>query len=201
MSAMRLLFPGWALRAIWESGLIVLGVVLGFAVSEWRSERQARADAAAAVERVVEELRANRHMIARVQPYHAAVGERLAELAASGGDARPLIDQAIDAMPSGVGDLFLARAAWETAVAQGDLQQAPVPRTYEIARIYRLSELGVEQTWNAILTQLAAPEAYEPSPSPGQLRRMAASFQELASQEQFLIGEIDAILAALEADA
>ena len=65
---------------------IVVAIVLGFGVTSWSESRRDRGRAEAALERIHQELEANRQGLARAAPYYAEISERLDSMVRADGD-------------------------------------------------------------------------------------------------------------------
>lgn len=74
----------WLGKAVFEGVLIVLGVVLGFLVAEWRENRETEAAGRAALARIVLEIEANKQTVEGILPYHRKVADGLSGLLKAG---------------------------------------------------------------------------------------------------------------------
>lgn len=187
----------WLSKALFEGGLIVLAVVLGFWVNEWREGRQREADGQVAIERVVLELSNNRDTLARVLPYHEEVAERLRTMRASPPDAA-LVETFFSVAGQGFGDLRLSDEAWGTAVTRDSLAMSDFSDVQAIASVYNLAENGPLSSWNLLITFMTETSAFEPDENGVALTRFSFAYDELVSQEKYLLEEYNNILKQLE---
>lgn len=132
------------LAALLEAGFVVLGVVLAFAVNEWRQAREDRDRAEAALASVVEELRSNRQAVAEAREYHVGLLNRLQALRGEGEE--PTIAD----FPKG----FIApatpfRTAWESAADTGALADLPYDTVLRLSRLYAEQDRYAHQAQTA----------------------------------------------------
>lgn len=187
----------WLGKALFEGGLIVLAVVLGFWVNEWREGRQREADGRVAMERVVIELNNNRDTLARVLPYHEDVAEKLHTMRENPPDAA-LMETFFSVADRGFGDLRLNDEAWRTAVNRDSLAMSDFSDVQAIASVYNLAENGPLSSWNLLITVITEKSAFEPDENGVALTRFSFAYDELVSQEKYLLEEYNNILKRLE---
>ena len=190
----------WLGRAFFESTLIVLGVVLGFWVNEWRENRQREADGRAAIERVAIELRNNREAVARVLPYHERVAEALRVLRSDPPSDASLIETFFSVADSGFGDLRLNDEVWRTALSRDSFARADFSDVQAITSVYNLADNGARNSWSLLVSFMTETSAFSSDQSGVALMRFSFAYDELVSQERYLIQEYDAVLKLLEAD-
>ncbi|MEO1013969.1 MAG: hypothetical protein AAFX08_02160 [Pseudomonadota bacterium] len=195
---------GWVGRAVFESGLIVIGVVLGFIVNEWREGRAAAAEAARSLDRIVAEIELNRSRIKRILPYHQRVAAELADfdystLANEEGVQTILVEALFgDIATEGVGDLILQDEAWRTALEQDALAAADFSTLTRIASLYELTLSGPNASWRAIIDQIDEQASFTPAETVPALKRMTLKYQNLVAQEKYVLEEIDRALAEVQ---
>tara|TARA_R110002124_G_C8787779_1_gene501325 strand:- start:116 stop:751 length:636 start_codon:yes stop_codon:yes gene_type:complete len=198
--------PSWFSRAVVEAALIVFAVVLGFIVNEWREDVADRRAAEIAMGRVVAEMESNIARLDAVAGYHEAVVERiqvrLAEIEAAPMTGRSaLFDELPQIMPRGINAPGLTRFAWEHAQQHGHLDVLPYENVSEVARVYTLQESGVEATWRQIVDLVfSGPQVMREEEIAPSLRFTLIGFQELASQERFLIDQYRTVVDERRAD-
>ncbi len=106
--------------------LIVLSVLVGLAISEWRQGRADRALAAAALENCRLELRDNLARLEAVLPIHREVQTELRAVLAQGDEIPSLMALMREIMPQGGMQLpALKEVAWETAISTGAIRHRP----------------------------------------------------------------------------
>lgn len=179
---------GTSSRLLLESALIVLSVLIGFALSEWRAGQADRERAAAALENFRREINVNLAELERVHPTHVRFVERLAGAIESGtGEWETGFDAFVALMPEGAFDTrTLREAAWETAVSTGALRLLD----YEVATL--LSDTYLVQAKLALTLQLMADRFsdesnFDPQRRNAMVRVHHRVMDDLASQEKYLI--------------
>jgi hypothetical protein len=206
MSTTAFRLPSWFSRAVVEAALIVFAVVLGFIVNEWREDVADRHAAAFAMGRVVAEMESNIGRLEAVADYHEAVVERievrLAEIEAAPMTGRSvLFDELPLIMPRGINAPGLTSFAWEHAQQHGHLDVLPYETVSETARVYTLQESGVEATWRQIVDLVfSGPQVMREEDITPSLRFTQIGFQELASQERFLVDQYRTVIDDLRED-
>lgn len=117
--------------AIFQGLLVVLGVVLGFIITEWQSEQSQRREADLALAGIMEELAANRAAIAAASAYH---GEHIAFIDKALTGKTPLD---LRAFPRGfVAPAQTSTAAWTSASEIGALAHLPFDKVLSLSRVY-----------------------------------------------------------------
>ncbi|WP_262693369.1 hypothetical protein [Kordiimonas aquimaris] len=184
----------WLRHAVFESLLILIGIVLGFWVNEWREDLQKKTQGQAALARIVEELEDNRLSVQQILPYHKQVLQKLVALEENIPDA-PMIETFLGTVASqGVGDLFVQDEAWKTASARDSLVAVDFSLVQQIASVYNLADTGPKSTWNNTIALFSEKEAFEPAAAPYMQKRFLFNYTNLVSQEQYLIQRYDAVL-------
>lgn len=141
--------------AIFQGLLVVLGVVLGFLITEWQSGQARRADARHALVGILEEVAANREAIAAASAYHAG---KAALLDAAAG-ARP----DLGAFDRGfVAPAQVSAAAWSTAGETGALANLPFDQVLALSRVYSQQAAYTQQ--QATVAAVIYPELFERGP-------------------------------------
>jgi len=124
--------PVWLPKALFESALIVLSVLLALGVDEWRDDRARQRRVAEALAGVRAELRENHKLVQEAGAYHSALADTFAALAARG-IARPdpgVFRQGLLAPAS------VLRNAWESAEAAGTTNEMPYATVLQLSRVY-----------------------------------------------------------------
>lgn len=149
--------PAWAPKAIFECVLIVFSVVLALGLSNWAEDRRMAARVDDARGYFIEELRANRAMLAN--PSFLAHHERLRDLfgQAAGGEGPVTADRAMPAFralfETGIHVAPLRDAVWRSAGSSDLLSEMPLTDVFLLSDIYaeqerlaRMSETFVGST-------------------------------------------------------
>jgi hypothetical protein len=153
-------------HAVFEVALIVLSVVLGLAVNNWREAAQLRGRVEDMRGEFAQEIRANRDELASegVAPLHrklAAAWTRLATIAAP----RPADRDAAWSVASTGMHPFRPRDAVWTAFAHGELMEHMPPReVLQLAEIYRAQE-GLRELNSSLYAAVMVPTSESETPS------------------------------------
>lgn len=184
----------WVGRTLFESSLIVVGIILGFIVNEWREDIQLEQKADLAMDRILQELELNREAVANVLPYHEQIATDLRALLADP-PQKPLMDTFLqDVATEGVGDLLLLDTAWQTANSRDSLAPFNFSAVQQLADTYDLAETGPQTSWTMIITFFADKEMYAPDQGGILLRRMSFAYDTLVMQEKALLQRYDWVL-------
>ena len=152
----------WVGRTLFESALIVVGIILGFIVNEWREDIQLEQKADLAMDRILQELELNREAVANVLPYHEQIANDLRALLVDP-PQKPLMDTFLqDVATEGVGDLVLLDTAWQTANSRDSLAPFDFSAVQQLADTYDLAKTGPQTSWTMIITFFADKEMYAP---------------------------------------
>ncbi len=190
----------WIGRTIFESGLIIVGIVLGFLVNEWREDLERAQQRDLALDRIIQELQLNREAVARVLPYHEKVAKKLRALL-DNPPSKPFIDTFLqDVATAGVGDLVLQDTAWKTASARDSLATLDFGTVQQLSDVYDLAESGPLFAQLKIFEAFAEPQMYAPDQNGYLLKRAVFSFETIAMQERFLLQRYDEVLGLLLSD-
>lgn len=179
--------PGWVGRAVFESLLIVVGIFVGFLVTEWREDLQVKKQGQAALARIIQEITTNRDAVARILPYHEKLAADLRTLL-DNPPTKPLIDTFLQGVAQqGVGDLLLLDTAWRTAAARDSLATLDFLSVQRIADAYDLAKTGPQASWNMIVGFFTDTGMYAPDENGYLLRRLSFAYDTLAMQEKALL--------------
>lgn len=192
---------GWVGRTLFESALIVIGIILGFIANEWREDLQLRSKADDALDRIIQELELNREAVARILPYHERVASELRALLAAP-PQKPFVNTFLeDVATQGIGDLVLLDTAWQTASSRDSLSPFDFYAVQQLADIYGMAEGGANFTQLKIIEFFADAGMYAPDSDGVYLQRQVFAYETLVLQERALLERYDYILATLkEAD-
>jgi type II secretory pathway pseudopilin PulG len=138
----RVKWPSWLPRVLFESALIVFSVLLALALDEWRDERATAARAREAVAAITAELEANRKVAERARDYHRGIHAKLNELVAKKQLPGPEIYMAGMFNPA-----RLLETAWTAARDAGAIDAMPYPVVLKLSRVYE---------WQAVYKNLGS---------------------------------------------
>ena len=133
---------GWMLRALFEAGLILFGLLGAFALNQWQDAR-VRADRSdAMLDAIRTELEANLELQGKAAEYNSRLVTELKSLRDSGRDFVPaeLYQGGLLRRPQ------LTAAAWTAAQEGAVLDEIPVERLLVLARVYESQRYYLDAT-------------------------------------------------------
>lgn len=181
--------------ALFQGALVVLGVILGFLVTEWQADAGRRADARHALVSILEEIAANRDSIAAAHAYH---DDKIAVLDAAAKASAPPDIRAFDR--GFVAPAQVSNAAWTAASEAGALANLPFDQVLALGRVYGQQAAYTQQ--QATVASVIYGELFERGPAgimqhAGGLRSIIATF---LYREQQLEAAYDKALAGIKPD-
>ena len=189
----------WRARAplLIESALVVLSVLLGLALGEWRGHARERELARMALRTFRQEIADNLATLQRVQPKHAAFAARLAT-AASRADTGDAFTGFVAAMPPGGLDAKPLRAvAWETAQSTGALRLLDYDTAALLSETYLVQRSALQPTLERLADRMMMPANFTPAERRAVLRTHQMVLVELSGQESYLMELYQRVLATL----
>ena len=133
----------WMFRAVFESVLIIVSIVVALGVNEWRDRRELEAHAREARVAFGREITANRGILLAEKsglPDHRRLWERYRELGQkpvlTAADLQPVYDE----FPQGVNMLRLRDAVWRSLSGSDVLRRLDQRDLFLLAEIYRQQE-------------------------------------------------------------
>jgi len=121
-------------KALLEVALVAIGVFLGMAADQWRSDRQHRAQARDALQRFRVEVQANQAAVDKVQDLHANLRTAIA------GYLDPKTREKTNLQMNGFQPVVFEHTAWDLALATQSLADLDPTLAFELARVYGLQE-------------------------------------------------------------
>jgi hypothetical protein len=177
-----------AARFWFESVLIILSVLVGFALNGWRERRAERARAEAVLANFRQELAQNLATLERRQPKHVAMAERLERAAQQERPGQTAFDSFRELMPEGGLDTGpLLDAAWETALSTGALRLLDYEQAALLSETYLVQRMAIGQTVQRLADRHLMPQNFEPALRRPMLQTHSMLFIELSGQESYLI--------------
>lgn len=188
----------WGAKLAAEGLLIVLSVVLGLALNEWRQKQAERELAHRVLENFRREITQNLQILEKVQPGHAELARRLAAAAARPRPEPNAFAVIVAEMPrGGLGGEPLHEAAWETASTTGALRLLDYETASKISEVYVVQRFFMEGTTQRTIGSLLAPENFDPGAKQVMLQAQHMALNEFSTQEAYLIGVYRRTLQAL----
>lgn len=144
----------WLPRALVESLLIVMSILLALALDEWREERERQERVERSLGNFFNELSQNASRIDSVRAYHRGVLQLLQDRAAT--------DQ-VDAVEfrnimSTLQPVVLTSSAWDTAVATGVLSHMDFELVSALTLTYN-TQLRFDENYRTMVRTLLAPQS------------------------------------------
>lgn len=184
--------PPWLPRALFESALIVVSVLVALAVDEWSENRSRAERAELALAGIRAELEENRRAVEAVRARHLALVDSLTAYAEGTPPERIYM-----------GGIFNPASplstAWESARETGALADIPYPLVLELSRVYdqqgryrALAEALVQDIMGDVRRE--GPEAVLRDGAP----QFIALDGDFANRESFLIERYVRALAAID---
>jgi hypothetical protein len=131
---------GMFARAIIEMFMVAIGVFLGLAAEQWRSDRQHREQAHASLQRFKTEIEANKAAVEAVADYHAKAREAIRLY------LDPKTRDTSRVQLTGIQPVNYQHTAWDLAIATQSLADLDPHIAYELARIYGHQSLVIGLT-------------------------------------------------------
>jgi hypothetical protein len=130
----------WLWKMLLEVVLISIAVFLGMAADQWRTDRQHRADARAALQRFRNEIAINQAAVLRVRDYHARMRQLIIRY------LDPKTRAASNLQIEGIQPVQFEQTAWQLAIATQSLADIDPAVAYELERIYNLQGMYIGLT-------------------------------------------------------
>ena len=172
-------------KAVFESALIVVSVVLGFIISEWGTHAKERELAANVRRSVALEVAENLKTIEPQMARHYAAATALDRVPPQPGKialkvlSENLAGGSIAALP-------MKRAAWDAAVSSGALRLLDRDLVERYSHIYVTQEQIYDDDIRWLKTTLYRPENFDPSQQTVAVATLAGVLSELAGNENLL---------------
>lgn len=176
-------------KLLFESGLIVLSILLAFLMNEWREDRRNDQAVVAALADFRTEIQNNLRAVEAALPYHQQV---LDSLDVTPADSQRVgrsnaFDLLMEVAPQGVQAPYLRSSAWETALARGALAHMDYETTSVLAGTYQDQQNSVGSTWPRLMNIIFDPSFFDSTQNRELLLAVRLSFWELEAQERTLI--------------
>lgn len=112
--------PKWLPQALFESSIILFGIILAFALEEWKDEKKTENLIAHSITNFENEIKQNNSRIKDVMIFHKGIQRHLQKQSSKGKfNSIVKFRSIMDSMKP----IALSNSAWETAVATGALAQ------------------------------------------------------------------------------
>jgi hypothetical protein len=150
----------WLPRALFESGLIVLSILLALAVNEWRDDRTRAASIAEARRLFANELAGNRALLLSdaILPHHKRLQAEYAKLVEANSTSQGPVFE------TGVHPALLRDAAWHSFAIGGTLANFAPAEVVLLSDIYRGQD-NLEKLNTNFITVMWEPRGDRETPS------------------------------------
>ena len=143
--------------AMFQGALVVLGVLLGFLITEWQADNSRRAEADLALASIIEEIASNRDAVIAARTYH---GEHIDMIQKAMAAKTPLD---VRSFPRGfIAPAQTSTAAWTSASETGALSHLPFDKVLSLSRIY--SQQAAYQQQQATVSTVLYTKLFESGP-------------------------------------
>ena len=143
----------WLPRALVESALIVMSILLALALDEWQEDQEIEELIERSIVNFANELQQNKNRVEDVTVYHQGVYQVLERWNDAPQDASIFeFRNIMDAMQP----VVLTSSAWQTAVATGALGRMDYELARALAQTYN-TQFRFDERYNAMLQNLLTP--------------------------------------------
>lgn len=187
-------------KLLFESFLIIFSILFALFINEWRKSQELESQRKKALEMIIGELEHNRDGLERVIAYHQQSAVRLDSAASFTPLDESLFFIANRLLERGILPAELQTTAWNTAQLSGSVSLFDEQLIYALAGVYELQAKGVENTLKEIAAFYLNIDNLEATLTKQRLTMLSLYFQELASQEVFLLQRMEGAIKALQAE-
>lgn len=177
------------IKIVFESSLIIFSVLLALFLNEYRGQLKAEEERVRALQMIEVELSTNQKILNKWAPNH----EKLINIFDNAieqlehtpleTDPRGFI---LGLMPNGLIQDLISHSAWESLQHVNSNISLDIETTFLIAKVYKLQQLGVEQTLNRFVEVFNSRESMRAENLKETLYLLKSTLQELHAQEKDL---------------
>ena len=146
----------WLPRALVESVLIVVSILLALALDEWREDQEIQELIDRSIINFVNEVTQNRSRIVDVRAYHEGVQQILKQRSADGGLESMEFRNIMEALQP----IVLTSSAWQTAVATGALGRMDFELVSALTLTYN-TQLRFDDNYRSVTRTLLTPNSLQ----------------------------------------
>jgi hypothetical protein len=146
----------WLPRALVESVLIVVSILLALALDEWQEDQEIQELIDRSITNFVNEVTQNRSRIDDVSAYHQGVQQILKQRSSNGGLASLDFRNIMEALQP----IVLTSSAWQTAVATGALGRMDFELVSALTLTYN-TQLRFDDNYRSVLRTLLTPNSMQ----------------------------------------
>ncbi len=192
------------LKLIFESILIIFSVLLALFLNEYRGQLKENQQKELAIKIVKIELKSNLEILNEWRPYHEKVLNNLNEALNSNSTNSTLFTEngvfTWSLMPNGVVQRVIDNGSWQTLKSSSISSTIEFNTMFTLSQLYKHQAQGVESTLNRILKIISARESLEQKNQRSTIILLRNTFNEMVSQEIFLIKKYEQALIEIEKD-
>ncbi len=186
------------LKLSFESGLIVLSVLLALFLNEYRSQLKDDRLTEQALMKVANELKTNTETVKGWLPHHKEILNNLQDALENDSIKTSLLNKSEvsfrSLMPRGIFERLINDSAWQALKSSNAFSNIDFDTMLSLSKVYNLQATGVESVLKVILETLASREALRKKDLEVTLLLLRNGFNELVLQEIFLIKNYEATL-------
>lgn len=147
--------PKWLPQALFESGVILFGILFAFTLDGWKDERKTEHLIAYTINNFENEIKQNNLRIKDVMVFHKGIQQVLQNQNAKGHfNSIERFRNVMDAMKP----VMLSNSAWETAVATGALAQMDFELVSALTLTYNM-QARFDENYRATVRSLLSPNS------------------------------------------
>jgi hypothetical protein len=146
----------WLPRALVESVLIVVSILLALGLDEWQEDQEIQELIDRSITNFVNEVTQNRSRIDDVSAYHQGVQQILKQRSSNGGLASLDFRNIMEALQP----VVLTSSAWQTAVATGALGRMDFELVSALTLTYN-TQLRFDDNYRSVLRTLLTPNSMQ----------------------------------------
>jgi hypothetical protein len=192
------------LKLIFESILIIFSVLLALFLNEYRGQLKENQQKELVIKIVKIELKSNLEILNEWRPYHEKVLNNLNEALNSNSTNSTLFTEkgvfTWSLMPNGVVQRVIDNGSWQTLKSSSISSIIEFNTMFTLSQLYKQQAQGVESTLNRILKIISARESLEQKNQRSTIILLRNTFNEMVSQEIFLIKKYEQALIEIEKD-
>ena len=190
------------LKLIFESILIIFSVLLALFLNEYRGQLKENQQKELVIKIVKIELKSNLEILNEWRPYHEKVLNNLNEALNSNSTNSTLFTEkgvfTWSLMPNGVVQRVIDNGSWQTLKSSSISSTIEFNTMFTLSQLYKQQAQGVESTLNRILKIISARESLEQKNQRSTIILLRNTFNEMVSQEIFLIKKYEQALIEIE---
>ena len=176
-------------KGVFEMILVGIGVFLGMAADEWRTDQQRHSEAIEALRRFKVEIENNRAAVANVVDYHTRMREELIKY------FKPETKESAKVRFQGIQPVTFEHTAWDLAIATQWLAEIDPTIAFELTRVYGLQQTHAGLSNGILQSMYIRPVSADLD---GFLQSVKTYYDDLVIYEPELLKRYDRVLPLIE---